>query len=308
MKFWNIARLNYFLIIQALDLFRNQSEFPTRPYSLAQNANKMLTSAQPNITTLDPSKAAPGSEKENRRLQRISLPLPVRVEVKVDSTMTWNEITRLSDISAFGAGFTLKRPVKRGRLIQMTVPMPRQLRCFDYGEAQYKIWGLVRKCIETANRGTEPSFAVGVAFTGKNPPTDYLNHPSRLYDISRRDSETDGFWHLEPADLRADDSDLPKDLRKQTRFSIPESLTLELLDENGNVTTYETTVTENLSIGGAAVFTQHALDEGTFLRVTSERFNVTILSVVRKRRVGGDGLSRLHLEFIDRLFPLQGID
>jgi len=240
-------------------------------------------------------------------LQRISLPLPVRVEVKIDQKMSWNEITRLSDISAFGAGFTLKRPVKRGRLIQMTIPMPRQLRCFDYGEAQYKIWGLVRRCIETTNRTPEQSFAVGVAFTGKNPPPEYIDHPSRLYDISHRETDGERFWHLHPADVAADDSDLPKDLRKQTRFSIPEALTLELLDENGNVTAYESTVTENLSVGGAAVFTQHTLDEGTFLRVTSERFNVTILSVVRCRRLGQDGLSRLHLEFIDRLFPLEGI-
>ncbi|HQY66890.1 MAG TPA: hypothetical protein PLD38_06390, partial [Pyrinomonadaceae bacterium] len=87
------------------------------------------------------------AEKENRRIQRISLPLPVRVEVLVDGTVNWNEITRLSDVSAFGAGFSLKRPIKRGRLMLLTIPMPRQLRCFDYGEAQYRIWALVRRCI-----------------------------------------------------------------------------------------------------------------------------------------------------------------
>lgn len=268
----------------------------------------MSTLAQSEPTTLDTLPVSPVSERENRRLQRISLPLPVRVEIRVDSKTTWNEITRLSDISAFGAGFNLKRPVKRGRLIQMTVPMPRQLRCFDYAEAQYKIWGIVRKCIQTTSRTPDQTFAVGVAFTGKNPPADYMEQPSRLYDISHRESDGEGFWHLQEADTSGDDSDLPTDLRRQTRFSIPEPLTLELLDLNGNVTSYESTVTENLSVGGAAVFTQHALDDGTFLRVTSERFNVTILSIVRRRRVGPDGISRLHLEFIDRLFPLQGID
>ena len=89
---------------------------------------------------------------ENRRIQRISLGLPSRIEVKIDQTNTWNEITRLSDLSAFGAGFNLKRPVKRGRLLYMTVPMPRQLRCYDYMEPQYKVWGLVRRCIMTDNR------------------------------------------------------------------------------------------------------------------------------------------------------------
>ena len=252
--------------------------------------------------------AAATAEKENRRIQRISLPLPARVEVRIDTRSTWNEVTRLSDVSAFGAGFTLKRPVKRGRLVQLTIPMPRQLRCYDYSEPQYRIWGLVRRCISTSKSNSEPSFAVGVAFTGQKPPTDFIEHPARLYDISHRESESEGFWHVVEADLRADDSDLPKDLRKQTRFFIPECLKLELLDNEGNVVQSETTVTENISLGGAAVFTQYDLDPGTFVRVVSERFDVTIISVVRGKRVGLDGITRLHLEFIDRSFPLEGIE
>lgn len=54
-------------------------------------------------------------EKQNRRIQRISLPLPVRVEVKCD------EITQLNDISTFGAGFPLIRPFKRGSIGLMTL-------------------------------------------------------------------------------------------------------------------------------------------------------------------------------------------
>lgn len=246
-------------------------------------------------------------EKENRRIQRISLPLPVRVEVKIDSKVGWNEITRLSDVSAFGAGFSLKRPVKRGRLVLMTIPMPRQLRSFDYGEPQYKIWGIVRRCIQSGGTLSDPEYSIGVGFTGKNPPTGYLEHPSMLFDISHREEDGDGFWHIGPADLMADDSELAKDLRKQTRFHIPEALRLERVDEVGNVIEAESTVTENISIGGAAVFTTLHAVAGTFLRVTSERFNVTILSVVRGSRTGADGITRLHLEFIDRLFPLEGI-
>ena len=68
------------------------------------------------------------------------------------------------------------------------------------------------------------------------------------------------------------------------------------------------TVTENISLGGASVFTTMSLEKGIFLRVTSERFNVTILSVVRGFRVGPDNIPRVHLEFIDRFFPLEGIE
>jgi len=268
----------------------------------------MLSTQPDQIRAVDRVMPKPVIEKENRRIQRISLPLPVRVEVRIDAQISWNEITRLSDISAFGAGFTMKRPIKRGRLVLMTIPMPRQLRSYDYSEPQYKIWGVVRRCISVGRSFDKPEYAIGVGFIGKTPPANYIEHPSMLYDISHREDNGEGFWHVGPADLLADDSNLPVDLRKQTRFFIPEELRLERVDGAGNVIESETTITENISLGGAAVFTTLAASPGTFFRVSSDRFNVTILSVVRGSRVGQDGMTRLHLEFIDRLFPLEGIE
>lgn len=246
------------------------------------------------------------TEKEKRRIQRYALSLPTRVEVKVDNKFSWNEITRMEDVSAFGAGFILKRPVKRGRLILISAPMPRQLRCYDYLEPQYRVWGLVRRCVPiTENPGAE-SYAIGVAFIGKNPPQAFVENPSKLYDLSHRDDG--GLWQLVEAEPMPDESDLPTYLRRHSRFAIPEALILELLDESGDVAASEVSVTENLSVGGAAVFTSFNVEIGSFLRVKSERFNVTIISVVRGKRVGADGIVRLHLEFIDHLFPLEGIE
>lgn len=254
-----------------------------------------------------PNGAPPSSQdqKENRRIQRIALPLPVRVEVKLDAETTWYEITRLDDVSAFGAGFVLKRPIKRGRLVMMTIPMPRQLRSFDYSEPQYRVWGLVRRCIAIGT-SSDTQYSIGVAFIGKTPPADYHDHPSRLYDISHQGADGKGFWHIGPADISGN-SDLPPDQRRQTRYAIPESLTLQQTDENGNVLMSETTVTENISLGGAAVFTTLQIDAGTFLRVRSDIHDIEILSVVRRSRVGEDGITRLHLEFIDRYYPLEGV-
>lgn len=266
----------------------------------------MLPSQSEHTRSIERAASTPVTEK--RRIQRISLPLPVRVGVMVDTSAHWNEITRLSDVSAFGAGFTLKRPLKRGRMVLLTMPMPRQLRSFDYSEPQYKIWALVRKCIPVEKPDQPPEYSIGVAFTGRNPPAGYVNHPGMFYDIAHRNNEGDGFWHLAPADLTADASELPKELRRQTRFHIPETLVLQKFDEASNVLEEETTVTENISIGGAAVFTSLEAEVGDFFQVTSERFDVTILSVVRAKRLGEDGMTRLHLEFIDRLFPLGGIE
>jgi hypothetical protein len=246
-------------------------------------------------------------ESEKRRIQRISLPLPSRVEVKINDQVSWNEVTRLTDVSAFGAGFSLKRPLKRGRIVLVTIPMPRQLRCFDYSDPQYRVWSLVRRCIPVRNAEGEVRYAIGVAFTGKNPPTGFASDPSTLYEISHRESE--GLWHIQEADSESlDRPGLSREERRQTRFFIPETVTIEVLDDDGNISATETTVTENISFGGAAVFTSLTVDTGAFVRISSDRYNVKIISVVRGARKGADGIMRLHLEFIDHFFPLEGIE
>lgn len=268
----------------------------------------MLTSTSNQTSPFGTVAAPPETPvKGNRRIQRLSLPLPVRVEFRIDAENSLNEITRLSDVSAFGAGFVLKKPLKRGRLVLLTIPMPRQLRSFDYSENQYKIWAVVRRCISIGRSVEKPEYSIGVGFIGKDPPDSYFENPALLYDITHQAGGGDGFWHIGAADLFADESSLDAELRKQTRFSIPESLRIDRTDRAGNVVETEVTVTENISLGGAAVFTSMNAEPGTFLRVSSDRFSVTILSVVRGSRIGQDGITRLHIEFIDRLFPLEGI-
>src|SRR3982074_3407916 len=92
------------------------------------------------------------SEQRNWKLirERLELKLPVRVRCREAEDVEWTEITRLIDVTPFGAGFTLKRPVEKGRLLHMTIPMPRQLRVFDHVEDQYRVWALVRYLRQTS--------------------------------------------------------------------------------------------------------------------------------------------------------------
>ena len=244
-------------------------------------------------------------DQETRRIQRISLPLPSRIEVKIDQTVCWNEVTRLTDVSAFGAGFSLNRPLKRGRLVMLTVPMPRALRCFDYGDAQYRVWALVRRCI-AVRTGDEVRYSIGVAFVGKNPPPKFVDDPSTLYEITHREDE--GLWRIKEAEDQPNEKELSNEARRQTRFFIPEPVTLEVLTSDGVISQTESTVTENISLGGAAIFTSITVNVGDFVRITSDRYNIKIISVVRGRRTAPDGIARLHLEFIDHFFPLEGIE
>jgi len=250
---------------------------------------------------------SPATDTNNRRIQRIALGLPARVESKVSEAMSWNEITRLSDVSAYGAGFNLNRPVKRGRLVYMTIPLPRQLRCYDYMEPQYRVWGLVRRCIPVKQKADAENYAIGVAFIGKHPPSGYVDDPAKLYEIKTQHNG-ENLWNITEAPAIPDESDLPADHRRHSRLQIPVTISIETIDEEGLPTASEVTVTENISLGGASLFTSLEAEVGSFVRVKSDQYNVSIISIVRGKRLGKDSIPRLHIEFIDRFFPLAGIE
>lgn len=244
--------------------------------------------------------------QENRKNQRVSIQLPIKVEVRLDTKKTWEEITRVKDVSIFGTGFILSRPVKRGRLVYLTIPMPRQLRSYDLSEAQYRIWGIVRRCIKINEAiSNAEKYSIGVGFIGKDPPESYFENPSTIYDISELENEE--FWTIYEADLNPDESQLPSNVRRHSRIKIPTNVTVEILDDDGNVIADEQTVTENISYSGAAIYTTLSPSVGSFIRLTSDQYNVSIISIIRGVRVGADNIQRLHIEFIDRFFPLEGI-
>jgi hypothetical protein len=182
------------------------------------------------------------------------------------------------------------------------LPMPRQLRCFDHAEPQYKVWALVRfvRPIEEKDAGL-PRFEVGVAFIGKRSPASYDLNPSQRYEVARSIEET-GLWSLQEIhEGRRVPSSEP---RPDTRHNIPVEVKLDIFDEKGAIALSETTVTENISRRGAAVFTTLNVTNGRFVRLTSSQYNLAITAVIRARRTGADGINRLHLEFIGQDWPL----
>jgi hypothetical protein len=227
--------------------------------------------------------------------ERLALQLPVRVRVRETTDFEWTEVTRLINVTPFGAGFTLKRPTERGRLVHMTIPMPRQLRVFDHVEDQYRIWAIVRY-FQIKASASVPVFDVGVAFIGKRAPASYENQPWKRYDISNNVFEA-----LATVDeLRV----VGPDQRAHTRHSIAVDMRVEVLDINGAISETEHTVTEDISPQGATLFTTLQIPIGRFIRLTSERYGVTAHAAIRSRSTGADGISRIHIEFIDRQWPL----
>jgi hypothetical protein len=231
--------------------------------------------------------------------ERLELKLPVRVRCRETAEMEWSEITRLLDVTPFGAGFTLKRPIERGRLLHMTIPMPRQLRVFDHAEDQYKVWAVVRYVRPLTPDVKPPQFEVGVAFVGKQPPRSYEANPAKRYDVG---AVTPGqLATLE--EWTATEID-PSDKRFRTRHNIPVDMLIEILNESGAVEASEHTVTENISEKGAAIYTELHLPVGRFIRLSSEQFKISAYAAVRGSSMGPTGVKRIHVEFIDREWPL----
>ncbi len=244
---------------------------------------------------------------EKRNSERIFLPLYVNIEALVHDANSWKEDTFLKDLSALGAGFTLKRPVKLGQLLFFAIPMPPELRQYEPHSEKYHVWGIVTRCVRIKKNEVGPLYAVGAAFIGKDPPPHYYLHPGRLYELSNDAPEKNGFWKISSDDLKEDERGVPDGEKRPTRLHMPVALTIELVNEDNQVLTSETTVTENISLRGAAVFSELYVQVGSLVRVTSKLHRVTLMAIVRGRRVGADGINRLHLEFIDKLFPLDGV-
>jgi len=239
------------------------------------------------------------SEERNwkRIRERLALHLPVRVQVRETPDFEWTEMTRLTNVTPFGAGFPLKRPTEKGRLIHMTIPMPRQLRVFDHVEDQYRIWAVVRY-MKAVAAVASTTFNIGVAFIGKRPPASFEKEPWKRYDIS-----TSAFQALAaPDDVL---KPLPSaDQRVHTRHNIAVDIRLELVDANGEVAASEYTVTEDISARGATIFTTLEIPQGRFIRLTSDQYGITAHAAIRSRSTGADGIPRIHVEFIDREWPL----
>jgi hypothetical protein len=237
------------------------------------------------------------SEQRNwkRIRERLPLTLPVRVRGRDTTTFEWSEITRLSNVTPFGSGFTLRHPTEKGRLLHMTIPMPRQLRVFDHIEDQYRIWAIVRYA-KTTLVENQTVFDIGVAFIGKHPPASYEKEPWKRYDIANSAFQ---------AAKSADEILIPfADQRTSTRHAIAVDMRIEVVDENGKVVEREQTVTENISTKGATLFTTLEIPPGRFVRLTSEQYRITAHAAIRACSTGADGVPRIHVEFIDTEWPL----
>ncbi|HKG12155.1 MAG TPA: PilZ domain-containing protein [Pyrinomonadaceae bacterium] len=247
-----------------------------------------------------------GEQQKSKRLrERIKLALPVRVMCRESAGHEWIEMSRLTDVTPFGARFTISHPTEVGRLLQLTLAMPRQLRCFDHVEDQYRVWALVRHITPRQGGDALLRYDVGVAFAGKNPPASFIREPATRYEADAISAENN-LWQLREVEEKEAAGAASRS--KETRLHMAIPVSVEVFDAEGRVSASEQTVTENISRRGASVWTTLKVERGRFVRLTSTETGLSVLAAVRATRTGPDGIPRLHLEFMDRQWPLEGLE
>jgi hypothetical protein len=175
------------------------------------------------------------------------------------------------------------------------IPLEPYLRCYDHDKELYRVWGLVQHC-ELVSADDETNFHVGVAFIGKHAPESYRNNSMQHYRISGVDG--DGMWCV-------DESKTAFRKRSHLRFWKSINLYLAVIDTKDGSIGGERTVAENISRGGAAVFTTLNVNTGDRVKFISEEYDFSGLAVVCNRETGEDGRTRLHLKFVENRFPVE---
>ena len=234
-----------------------------------------------------------------RRRARLPLRVPIQVVFRETAEYQWTESSRLVDVNHFGAGFVLTRPIDVGRLVQLVIPLPYQLRCFDYSEPMYSVWGLVRhaSAVPTSEPDEQARFRVGVGFIGKHPPSSFEKDPTIRYDPLLINAGSTSLWRLARAQSASQ--------RREPRLVIPLEVLVETLDGNGKPCQQEHTVTETISTLGTCIPTNLDVGVGRILKLTSVTDGVSIFAAIRSREVAADGITRVGLEFIGDRWPLD---
>ena len=143
--------------------------------------------------------------RSTRRREREGTSIPGKADFFLAGVRTTENIL-IINVTLQGAGVLLSSSLQVGQMIKFEFAMPREFRCYDVGARVYEIWGVVRYVgpVPTGVIAAHPEldltdhYEVGVAFSGKFPPPEYLANPDTLFDIKPM-PRRDGLWALRRA-------------------------------------------------------------------------------------------------------------
>ena len=217
--------------------------------------------------------------RERRRLPRMNLSLPVRIQGHDTNGDPWEEMSSVRDVSASGVAFLVKHRLSQGHVLFLSLPLPKRFRSYDHTEPSYRVYAMVRNVF-----AAESGYRVGVMFLGKNPPRDHEKDPGGLY-------------------LLPSDEGPSRHQRRFRRLDIHVNVRLRGGTGSALEGREERTIAENIGKGGARVMSTLPVEKGDVIRFEEVDGSFKTRAEVRNRYIGEDNIPRLNLAFLDKEAP-----
>jgi hypothetical protein len=187
----------------------------------------------------------------------------------------WSEIGQTIDVSRTGINLRMRKQIKSGMVLYLTLPLPAKLRSHGYSDSAYNVYAIVRR-VDPPVRGER---YVGLEFIGERPPSGFLDTPWAVFKTPR--------WS-------------GHERRRAPRVARREMVWVEYFDDANRVLGREEAQTENLSRAGARVAVRNAPADLGLIKVTAPARKFESFAKVRNRFPGADGAERLCIQFIDK--------
>lgn len=228
---------------------------------------------------------------------RFSNPENLIVKAKFSDTEFWKEKAHLISVSRFGTSFEIQKQCKVGQLLFLLIPMPIPLRSFDHDKKLYRIWGLVQHCHKVVSEDFQ-GFNVGVAFIGKKAPQSFYEKSGQSYRILGLNEH--GLWNIIESDREFIN-------RKHQRLWVSIDAVIRH-DNKENDFSENKCRTENISKSGAAIFCETRAIVGDYVKFSCPHFDFETDAIVRNRLGVGNTTPKIHLEFLEKEFPVENIE
>jgi hypothetical protein len=191
----------------------------------------------------------------------------------------WNEMSETIDVSRTGLTLRMKRRVRHGNVLYLTLPMPIKLRSHGYSEPHYSVYALVRR-VEPARQGAR---VVGLEFLGEHPPAGFLEKPWALFRTKKWDGS---------------------ERRRALRVRTAETIRIEYFSDAMQLLTSEEARTEDVSRTGLRVAVRAAPAEFDLVRVSCSANRFEALAAASNRFIAKDGVERLCVHFLEKEWPI----
>jgi hypothetical protein len=212
-------------------------------------------------------------EGSRRQYERRKLAIPAYITGCDPDGTVWQEVTDTIDVSAVSVSVRMSRRVPRGLVVQLTLALPQELRTSQQLSPLYFLYAIVQR-VEPAEQSRR---VIGLEFIGEQPPAGYLEKPWTIYRP---------VWS-------------GPDRRREPRQQRAEFVIIEYFDELMRLLEQRAGVTEDVSRGGARVYTERVPGEFEWVRIQFLDQGLKSYAAVRGRFTGEDGGERLCLQFLN---------